>query len=68
MAFWLMYLGARVHGYSLNAPTTPSFSSETKLEKHINNYTNGDIRDLKVLTRSMQLAKPSIVFIWLLNR
>ena len=62
MAFWLMYLGARVHGYSLNAPTTPSFSSETKLEKHINNYTNGDIRDLESLTRSMQLAKPSIVF------
>ncbi len=54
--------GARVHGYSLPAPTDPSFFAATGLGDNLAASTFGDVRDLDDLTSAMQAAAPSIVF------
>lgn len=61
MALWLSRLGARVHGYSLAAPTTPNFFAETNLEERVQSSTLGDVRDLGAMTQAMDAAKPSII-------
>jgi CDP-glucose 4,6-dehydratase len=61
ISLWLSNLGAKVHGYSLSPPTTPSFFSETQLESRMQSSTIADIRDLTTLMSALQTAKPSIV-------
>ena len=61
MALWLSRLGARVHGYSLAAPTTPNFFAETNLKERVHSSTLGDVRDLGALKQAMDAAKPSII-------
>lgn len=61
MALWLSQLGANVHGYSLEPPTTPNFFTETQLQNRLQSHVIADIRDLKKLTRAMRTAKPSVV-------
>ena len=61
MALWLTKLGAKVYGFSLDAPTNPSFFYETKLESFIERSTIGDINDLPSLINAMINAKPSVV-------
>ena len=61
MALWLSRLGARVHGYSLAAPTTPNFFAETNLKERVQSSTVGDVRDLGALKQAMDAAKPSII-------
>lgn len=62
LALWLTHLGAKVHGFSLAAPTSPSFYVETNLEDRIESSTMGDIRDLSELTKALRAAEPSLVF------
>ena len=61
MTLWLSNLGAKVSGYSLDAPTTPNFFTETNLKEKIINSTIGDIKNFSALKTSMMHAKPSIV-------
>ncbi len=61
MTLWLSNLGAKVSGYSLDAPTTPNFFTETNLKEKIKNSTIGDIKNFSALKTSMMHAKPSIV-------
>ncbi len=61
IGLWLGYLGAKVFGYALEAPTRQNFFTETKLEERLQNSTVGDIRDLQKLTVAMQSASPSVV-------
>ena len=61
IALWLSLLGAKVHGYSLEASKSPNFFTETNLGSNLHSSTIGDIRDLSKLTVAMQSAKPSIV-------
>lgn len=61
IALWLTSLGAKVYGYSLAAPTSPNFFSETKLEHLIEYSYIGDIRDLETLSKSMRSSRPSII-------
>lgn len=61
ICLWLCHLGAKVHGYALEAPTTPSFCEETQLQSRLQNSTIGDIRDLPKLTSAMRASKPSVV-------
>lgn len=61
IALWLSQLGAEVHGYSLEAPITPNFYTETQLQDRLQSATIADIRDLLKLTAAMQAAKPSVV-------
>ena len=62
LCLWLSQLGAKIHGYALEAPTTPSFFIETQLHRRLQSSTIGDIRDLPNLISAMRSSKPSIVF------
>lgn len=61
MSMWLSKMGAKVHGYSLNASTTPNFFSATKLEERLSSSTIDDIQNYSSLKSAMSYAKPSVV-------
>ena len=62
LALWLSGLGAKVYGYSLEAPTKPNFFDIINLKNIIQNSTIGDIRNLDELKNSVKKAKPSVIF------
>lgn len=62
LALWLTSMGAKVHGYALSPPTSPSFFEATLLEDHLQSSTLGDIRNLASISKSLKQAKPSVVF------
>lgn len=62
LALWLSHMGAKVYGYSLGPPTRPSFYEVTNLHRRITQSTISDIRDLESLKKSLNQAKPSVVF------
>lgn len=57
----LTLAGADVTGYSLEPPTTPSLFALTGIEEEVHSIT-GDVRNLDSLSRSMQEAKPDLIF------
>ena len=61
LSLWLQQMGAKVTGYSLEPPTSPSVFENTKLSTVIENSIIGDIRDSKLFIHAMQEAKPEIV-------
>lgn len=61
MSQWLLELGAEVHGYGLNPPTSPSIFEDLKLSNKINDYRN-DIRDFDTLKKCIERIKPDIIF------
>ncbi|MBX9629214.1 MAG: CDP-glucose 4,6-dehydratase [Burkholderiales bacterium] len=61
LSLWLESLGAKVTGYSLAPPTTPSFYLAGRVETGVNSIT-GDIRDQDQLKEAMSRADPEIVF------
>lgn len=56
----LAMYGAKVIGYALNPPTTPSLFEEAHIGNSIISVI-GDIRDLKSLNETMQKYRPDIV-------
>lgn len=54
-------VGAKVTGYSLEAPTEPSLFKEAEIEKDIVSII-GDIRDFNSLKRAFDETQPDIVF------
>jgi CDP-glucose 4,6-dehydratase len=60
LSLWLCSLGAKVRGYSLNPPTTPSLFNEAKVDSLIDSYM-GDIRDQDILHESMVSFNPDIL-------
>ena len=61
MALWLTKMGAKVHGYSLDPPTTPNFFSTTKLEERLTSSTIDDIQNYSSLKSAISFAKPSVI-------
>ena len=61
IALWLADMGARVHGYSLDAMTNPSFFKETRLEERIASSTIANIQDFPALKAAILFAKPSVI-------
>lgn len=61
MCYVLNKLGAKVTGYSLPSPTTPSLFNISGIENNINSVI-GDIRDLNDLRSVFDSVKPEIVF------
>ena len=61
MSLWLKQLGAEVTGYALSAPTSPSLFHDADVEQSLKGHIQGDINDLNLLTKSMQLFQPEIV-------
>jgi len=61
VALWLSQLGAKVYGYALQPPTTPSFFTVTELQNYLTSSTIADIRDESALSHAVQNAAPDIV-------
>jgi len=59
LSYWLEQMGAKVVGYSLEAPTTPSHFELLNLKM---TSIIGDIRDLERLKQVFNEYKPDIVF------
>ena len=61
LSLWLQKLGAKVIGFSLNPPTTPSLFEEAKIKETIVSIIS-DVRDYNSIYKSLKKYKPSIVF------
>ena len=62
LSYWLSQMGAKVHGYSLDAPTTPNFFTVCNLEKHLESSTIGNILDFEHLNKALDQTSPEVVF------
>ena len=58
---WLLSLGAKVTGFSIDIPTQPSHFEEINLESKIDHHI-GDVRDFEHLYKVCQEAKPDFIF------
>src|SRR5205085_6728201 len=61
LATWLLGLGARVHGFALEPPTTPSLFEQLGLASELK-HEIGAIRDRKAVEQSILLSAPDYVF------
>ena len=61
LALWLDSLGARVSGFSLDVPTSPSLFEVARVRESLRDG-RGDVRDLRALQDAMSEARPEIVF------
>jgi CDP-glucose 4,6-dehydratase len=62
LALWLTEMGANVYGYSLKAPTKPSFFDVIDLKSKIKSSNIDNILNLLNLKKSIEEAKPSVIF------
>jgi CDP-glucose 4,6-dehydratase len=61
LSIWLTELGARVVGYALEPPTSPSLFERTGLSRLIQ-HIHGDVRDFNKVAKAMAVAEPDVVF------
>ncbi|MBN2508180.1 MAG: CDP-glucose 4,6-dehydratase [Verrucomicrobia bacterium] len=61
LAHWLVELGARVHGFALPPPTTPSVFEQTGLAGRIT-QEHADLRDARAVQDSLAAVQPDVVF------
>jgi CDP-glucose 4,6-dehydratase len=61
LSLWLVSMGAKVKGYSLDPPTSPSLFNEVNIGSIIESEI-GDIRDQKKLFESVKNFDPEILF------
>ena len=61
LSFWLVQLGARVVGYSLEPPTEPNMFEILDLKRDLVHIL-GDVRDSIFLEKTLSQEKPDIVF------
>jgi CDP-glucose 4,6-dehydratase len=60
LSLWLQTLGARVTGYSLPAPTSPSHFELARVADGMQSLS-GDVRDFGHLSRTVAEARPEVV-------
>lgn len=60
LSLWLQQMGAEVHGFALEPPTTPSLYNEAHVGEGMES-TIGDIRDRELLASSLSSFAPDIV-------
>lgn len=60
LCLWLSSLGARVSGYALEPPTSPSLFDLARVDALVGS-TIADVRDGEALQAALQAAKPEIV-------
>lgn len=61
LSLWLQSMGARVTGFALQPPTTPSLFEEAQVSRGMMSI-EGDVRDLEALAQAIIQARPEIVF------
>lgn len=62
LTLWLHRLGAKVHGYSLNPPTTPSLFEVAGIAPLLDSHALADLRNLAQLQTTFREAQPEVVF------
>lgn len=62
LTLWLNALGARVHGYSLPAPTQPSNFAASRVREICATHHEADIRDGVSLERALRASDADFVF------
>jgi CDP-glucose 4,6-dehydratase len=62
LALWLSRLGARVTGYALDPPTSPSNFDVSRVAGVLHQDLRGDIRDTAGLSSALKAARPDVVF------
>lgn len=60
LSIWLIEMGAKVVGYSVDIPTNPSLFEEAGLEEKIQ-HIEGDVREYNFLLESVVEANPDIL-------
>jgi CDP-glucose 4,6-dehydratase len=60
LALWLQTLGARLTGFSLQAPTQPSLYELACVGEGMESI-EGDVRDFQALAAALDLARPEVV-------
>ena len=61
MTYLLLQAGARVTGYSLDAPTYPNLFELCHLAERMDRHIIGDVRDFENLKKAFDYARPEIV-------
>lgn len=61
LTLWLLKLGAKVIGYSLEPPTKPNLFETLNLQKQISHHL-GNVRDFESLKKVFKRYKPQVVF------
>ena len=62
LSSWLHQLGARVHGYALEPPTTPAFFDAARVAAALASDVRADLGDRAQLRSALQQARPQVVF------
>lgn len=62
LSLFLKFLGAEVHGYSLDPEKEVNFFDSAGVAKVIESDTRSDIRDLAQLTVTIKKFKPTVIF------
>lgn len=62
LCLWLQSMGARVFGFSLEAPTEPNLFTVASVAGSMALSEISDIRDAAKLTEAMRSARPEVVF------
>jgi CDP-glucose 4,6-dehydratase len=61
LSLWLHARGARVTGFALPPPTEPSLFTAARIAQ-ITDHVEGDVRDLPALRRTVDAARPEVIF------
>lgn len=61
LSLWLEQLGAKLYGFSLPPPTTPSLFEVANIEGLFAEHRFGDVRDAEALMQALQSAAPDII-------
>lgn len=61
LAMWLNAMGAKVTGYALPAPTSPSLFESARLDGLVD-HIEGDIRDFEALSGAVRRVEPEVIF------
>ena len=61
LSLWLQQLGAKLYGFSLPPPTSPSLFETAGIGHLFEKHSLGDVRDSVALADAMQSAQPDIV-------
>jgi len=62
LALWLHRMGAAVHGYALDPPTSPGLFASAGIASVLSSETRADLADLGKLRAAVANAKPEVVF------
>lgn len=61
LCLWLEQLGAEVHGFALEPPTSPSLFDQAGITGSIH-HNIGDVRDTAALRAALEQAQPDFIF------